>query len=310
MSKPSVGVIGVGFIGSSIVDAFMHYTDVKGYDIIEDRSTHSYTEILGQDIIFLCLNTPMARNGSVEISLVKDELEKIKNNLNCFKPVVIKSTIPPMQLGELMIEYGPWLQLIYNPEFLTERSARYDYIQSNRFIFGTLVGLENTDEAKKVQELFALRFPAVTQYWCSFAEASMIKYITNCFFSVKVSFFNEVAELLDKIGLDHEATLAKVLLDPRIGRSHFQVPGHDGRKGFGGVCFLKDLAGFIYTAKELEVDPKICKAAWNKNLEVRGDLEVVEELKSLKGRAILDPLSLDEVIDIGNLSWKEEKSGG
>ncbi len=117
-----------------------------------------------------------------------------------------------------------------------------------------------------------------------FIEGSIIKYATNSFFCTKVSFFNELAQVCKAHGLNPETVIGKVLLDQRIGRSHFQVPGHDGRLGFGGSCFPKDINGYIQIAKDAGVEPTVAEAVWKKNLEVRPE----EDWKELKGRAVSD----------------------
>ena len=76
-------------------------------------------------------------------------------------------------------------------------------------------------------------------------STEMIKYIANCFFAVKVSYFNEVKLLCDKMDIDYDQVMGGVLSDGRIGVSHFEVPGHDGKPGFGGTCFPKDINSFI-----------------------------------------------------------------
>ena len=99
----------------------------------------------------------------------------------------------------------------------------------------------------------------------------MVKYFANCFFSVKVSFVNEMYQICEKLGLSYNDIMGMVMADGRIGNSHWSVPGHDGSLGFGGKCFPKDLTALIHKAQELGVDPKVMRAAWRKNLEVRGD---------------------------------------
>ena len=109
----------------------------------------------------------------------------------------------------------------------------------------------------------------------------MVKYVTNCFLAVKVSFANEISQIcesLDKNGynIDYDKVIEYAKFDQRIGESHWSVPGpvptHDGRyvRGFGGHCFPKDINALISVAKESGVNPTVMNAAWEKNLEVRG----------------------------------------
>lgn len=301
MEIPSLGIIGNGFIGGAASNAFMHYTNVKIYDKNSAKSTHDLVEVLNQDVLFLAVPTPMKLDGSVDVSIVADAIQTIEDNLpsRVVKPVIIKSTIPPRELGNLMLKHAEKLLVIFSPEFLTERSAAYDYIQSNRFIFGTLNGFEITPEAKIVSKLFSGRFGAVPQYWVPFVVASLVKYFTNVFFCTKLSLMNEYAQICDGWGVEHKDVIDLVMLDPRIGHSHNQVPGHDGKKGFSGSCFIKDINEYIHLAKEMRISPSLAQAAWNKNVEVRGALNLADELKEMKGRAASEEFSIDDVLKLG-----------
>ena len=104
-------------------------------------------------------------------------------------------------------------------------------------------------------------------------ESESVKYIANCFFATKVSFFNEIYTLIESLGLDWHSIINGVMSDRRIGQSHFQVPGHDGDKGFGGTCFPKDINALIKTFEKNGLDPKLLKSAWDVNLDVRSDLD-------------------------------------
>ena len=297
---PSLGVIGVGFIGSAVVETFQHYVDVKSYDVRPGLGTHDYVDVIAQDVLVAALPTPMLKDGSVDVSIVEAELDKLAENLRpgTIKPLLIKSTLPPHKLGPLMLRHDDLL-VIHNPEFLTERSAKYDYAQSSRFIFGTLVGDDASPECRMVSELFNTRFPSVPQYWVPFAASSLVKYFTNLFFATKVSLMNEFRQVAESWGQDAANVISLVMLDPRIGRSHFQSPGHDGKYGYGGSCFIKDTGGYLEIAKECGVDPTIARATWQKNLEVRGVLTLTEELNGMKGRAAAGEFSVQDVLELG-----------
>lgn len=292
MKLPSIGIIGQGFVGKAIADGFKHYTDVKVYDTDPNRTVHNYFDVVDQDVLFVCLPTPMAADGSVDLKIVRGGLDILRNALrNSWKPVIIKSTIPPIDLENLAREYRPDIHLIYNPEFLTERTAYLDFQQQNRLIFGfyTADQSEDTDlvdayntNIETINALFSNRFPQVPVYWTSLRQASLVKYFTNVFFASKISIFNEFAQIAEALGENPDETAGMVLMDQRIGRSHWQVPGHDGHRGFGGSCFPKDINGYIQLAREQSVAPMMALAAWHKNLEVRPEAD----WKQLKGRAV------------------------
>ena len=112
----------------------------------------------------------------------------------------------------------------------------------------------------------------------------MIKYFCNVFFSVKVSFANEMKLICDTIGADWTKALEGFVADGRIGDSHLNVPGPDGKLGFGGSCFPKDINAFMSFAKSVGIKTNTINGAWKTNLSVRPE----QDWKDLKGRAIVD----------------------
>lgn len=288
---PSIGVLGNGFVGTAICQAFNHYTAVKVYDINPLKAVHDYFDVIDSDILFLALPTPMLPNGQTDISIVKNALSILNNALNTInKPVVIKSTIPPLTLEALAQEFRPTMHLIYSPEFLTERTAVLDFQQQSRIIFGDYVidGAGSNlvhaydENIATINRLFESRFPAVPIIWTTMRQASLVKYFSNVFFAAKLSIFNEFAQISEALGLDANEVASMVLLDQRIGRSHWLVPGHDGKKGWGGVCFPKDIQSYMHFARELEVAPMMALAAWTKNIDIREE----KDWEKLIGRAV------------------------
>ena len=300
MKLPSIGIIGNGFVGGATAETFKHYVDVKVYDIDPNRSVHNYWVVIKQDILFVCLPTPMKKDGTVDVSIVDSALAQLKNALQDYKkPVILKSTIPPKDLVAMAEHYSPAIHLIYSPEFLTERTAVLDFQQSSRLIFGDHYpddqsNFEATDKLNenvlKITELFENRFPKVPIYWCSMQEASLIKYGTNVFFTVVLSFWNELAEIAESFELDPNEVAGMIMLDQRIGRSHWQVPGHDGDRGFGGHCFPKDINGYMHIANDQGIKPLMAGAAWATNMRVRKNRNWESDI----GRAVSTDFNEDE----------------
>jgi UDPglucose 6-dehydrogenase len=261
-----VGIIGLGFVGGATSRAFAQYADVKVYD--KFKKIGDFKEAAEQDIVFLCLPTPMKEDGSCDTSIVDSVIDELGQDYpNPDREIVIKSTMPPRAFKALQELYPYAGQLIYNPEFLTARTADLDFIQSPRFIFG--VEYPNHARHLRVVKLFEHRFPGTPLKFMMWEEAALVKYGCNVFFTVKLSFFNELAQVAEKMNMDISTIIAEILQDGRIGRSHFQVPGHDGDKGWGGACFPKDNRAFSKFAFNEGVLPHMADAAWNKNLEVR-----------------------------------------
>ena len=279
-----IGIIGRGFVGTAVEYGFSAQTGceaiLKSYDINPTKSTHSLEETVNEsDFIFLSVPTPSNTDGSMHLgileSALKDitEINKRKDNI-----ILIRSTILPGTTSKLAKKF-PKLNLVFNPEFLTERSAKFDFINQSRFILGGRK--RNTG---RVAELFRWRFgDSVPCIETNFETAEMIKYMNNCFFATKVSFMNEMKLIADKCGVDWSMAIEGFVRDGRIGHTHLNVPGPDGRFGFGGSCFPKDIQAMIQFGKELNIDTTTLKGAWETNLKVRPE----KDWEALKGRAIV-----------------------
>ena len=282
----SIGIFGGGFVGGALARGFAQTTDVKVYDIDPDKGNASFSRVCDQDILFLCLPTPMKSTGECDCELIESELGFINSEMSVReerRPVVIRSTIPPNFLRDNW-EQWEFLDLVFMPEFLTERTADLDFLLSTRFIFGTRHG--DPVCPSELQSLFRARFPGVRQAVMTWEEASFVKYGTNGFFTTKLSFFNELAEGMRGAGIVHpQKVIDEILNDGRIGRSHSQVPGHDGDRGWGGHCFPKDNRAISYYLREvLGRSAHMFDASWAVNDMVR----INRDWEKMVGRAVSD----------------------
>lgn len=266
MGAPSVGIIGCGFVGSAVLNSFKYYTDVKVYDKYKEQ-LDSISDAVGQDVLFVCVPTPQDDSGSCDTSIVHDVLleiskvQSINSDTTC-KPVVIKSTIPPGFCASVQPECKN-LSIIHSPEFLTERIAAMDFASQTRVILGG-------ESHPAVVELFRKTFPGIQIMSCSWDVAALVKYGLNSFFATKISFMNELAQICEGCGVKFEDVAYLMKNDGRLSRHHMDVPGHDGKLGFGGACFPKDVKALINVAEKAGVSPKMLEATVDKNTEVRG----------------------------------------
>ena len=269
MSK--IGIIGNGFVGSAILHGFiLHVDDIMIYDKNPKRSTHSMNDLVREsDVIFICVPTPMFESGECDLSIVESVVGELSQYREIKrKVVVIKSTVVPGTVESLASKY-PKMNFVFNPEFLTERKARLDFINTSRIVLGSNKPLASDI----VEDIYRQRFPYTPIIKTDFGTAQLIKYMANCFFATKVSFMNEMYQICDAIDGDWKKAMEGFITDGRIGNSHIDVPGHDGDLGFGGKCFPKDLNALIRKAESLGLDPSVMKGAWEKNREVRTDLD-------------------------------------
>jgi len=285
-----IGIIGNGYVGSAVKFGFSpsvgYDADVRVYDIDPNKSTHTLEETVnGSDFVFLSVPTPSNKDGSINVDIVKDALTNISNAIQKDRSpiVLLRSTVTPGTTRQLAAMFDK-LELVFNPEFLTERSAHFDFINQARIILGG--ALNDSVGVIKVAELFRRRFgKTISILKTTFESAELIKYMTNTFFATKVSFLNEMKQISDAESWSvWEDVKEGFLRDGRVGHSHMNVPGPDGKSGFGGSCFPKDIQAMITHGASLGIDMKVLKGAWEKNLEVRPE----RDWEKLKGRAVVD----------------------
>jgi len=261
-----IGIIGKGFVGNAIFQGLNHYYDLKVYDIDPKRSTHEFEDVIGSEIVFLCVPTPMHKDtGDCDLSYIESVFEKVVKLPETSCTFVIKSTVPVGTTKKLNQKYQEKIKIIHSPEFLTARTAATDFICPSRHI----VGGETENGTDILKQIYEERFPGVPCQTMTSDESEFVKYFANCFFATKVSYFNEMAIFARAHGLDWDKVIQGVMSDGRIGISHYQVPGFDGSFGFGGTCFPKDINALIKSFEEVGADPVLLKAAWKRNLLVR-----------------------------------------
>lgn len=278
-----IGVIGRGFVGSAVCFGFSESTganyEIKIFDKDPKKSTHSIDETVNNsDVIFISVPTPAKKNGDMDLSILDECMEDINSTLTNESPVLlIRSTVLPGTTRKYAEKY-PNLRIVFNPEFLTERSANFDFISQTRYILGG-----KAEDVKIVSNLYKERFGfSSSVIETDYESAELIKYMCNLYFATKVSFLNEMKLVSEKIGANWDDCVEGFVRDGRVGNSHTNVPGPDGKKGFGGSCFPKDIQAMITFCKENDLPANVLEGAWNTNLHVRPE----KDWEQLKGRAV------------------------
>lgn len=275
-----IGIIGQGFVGNAIYQKFKNYFDVHTYDLDESKSNDTKENVIHQQYLFLCLPTPMNTDGSCNVDIIERELENIDliaDNQEILKTVVIKSTIPPGTTQKWNKKYEA-LNIVFNPEFLTEANAVEDFNNQNRIILGG-----PRPATTELRRLYSKVFPKAHIIKTDSTHAEMVKYLTNSFLATKVSFANEIYQVCEKLNIDYDKVVEYATLDDRLGKSHWNVPGPDGDFGFGGHCLPKDLSALIYLAMNLDTETNVLNAVEETNDVVRTN----RDWENMKGRAVV-----------------------
>lgn len=264
MNINEIGIVGFGYIGRALYYGLGGVIKSVVYDPYCDFSgIVDIGELVKCQILFVSVPTPMRKNGKQDLSCVKEALDEINDAAMCPKLIVIRSTILPGTTRHLSKMY-PKHNFVHWPEFLRERSSRIDFVHPARIIIGG-----STHDTVKVEEVLRKRFTATPIFHVSPEEAEITKYMSNCFLAVKVSFANEFSIVCEKMGADYEKVKKMVLADGRIGKTHFDVPGHDGELGYGGTCLPKDTKAFIQWSLDQGVLSELVEAADSVNNKCR-----------------------------------------
>jgi UDPglucose 6-dehydrogenase len=162
--------------------------------------------------------------------------------------VIVKSTVPGYKLEKIKEECTN-LRIVYNPEFLTEKNYINDFVNPPMHVFGGVNA--DTDAVEKLYNQHSQCEPCPV-FRTDLVTASMVKYCINSFLATKVTFMNEMYDVLKAAkGADWQTFTKIIAHDPRIGKTHMRVPGNDGQRGYAGSCFPKDTSALAWFAREI-----------------------------------------------------------
>lgn len=242
-------------------------------------STDVGKTIRGSEVIFIAVSTPQSENGEADISAVKAVAKTIGQNLNSRKVVCTKSTVP-IGTGKLVTsiinENNPEkmeFDYVSNPEFLREGSAVKDFLWPDRLVIGTKSDWGFEVMRDVYRPLYINETPIVHT---TVETAELIKYASNAFLSLKISYINEISALCEKVGADVHVVAKTMGSDGRISPK-FLHPG----PGFGGSCFPKDTSALVSMAQNKNVPMRTIQAAIETNAHQKK--RMVKKLQALTG---------------------------
>lgn len=269
-----LGIVGHGFVGKATDFGFCINTEKF---IVDPKYKTNISELaeFKPDVVFVCVPTPMSSDGKQNSETVESVVLELKKK--CKNAVVIiKSTVLPSSIEKIQKLNN---KIVYNPEFLREKHAEEDFINSELIVFG---GDRNLSE--KASNIYKNNTSCKSKehIFLDLKTASLVKYAINTFLATKVTFFNELNELFEqqKSNDTWDKFIRTLSVDSRIGESHMRVPGHDGRLGFGGACFPKDSSALVNYAKEQNINLSVLKAAIKKNNKIRSNYKSLQARES------------------------------
>ena len=194
----------------------------------------------------MAVPTPQSESGECNTEILEGVMQQLNNSKGLL--VIVKSTVPAYKLQKIQEECIN-IRIVYNPEFLTEKNYIDDFVNPAMHVFGGINADTDAVEKLYLEHSDCKECPV---YKTDLITASMVKYCINSFLATKVTFMNEMYDVLKAArGADWNTFTKIIANDPRIGNSHMKVPGNDGQRGYAGSCFPKDTAALAWFAREI-----------------------------------------------------------
>ena len=313
-----IAIIGTGYVGLASAVGFAHLGhEVVGIDIDKAKIaklssgqspifekdievflkkslkkkkiafTSDYSKVAGSQFVFLCLPTPQLDDGAADVSFILESTKMLSRHLKKSSTVVIKSTVP-VNTWKLVKENinRDDVSVVSNPEFLREGTALQDFFKPDRIVVGC------TDEVKATEVARLYKAKKAKVVFTDNTSAEIIKYASNSFLAIKLSFVNEIAAYAESTDANALEVLNAMGLDKRIGKD-FLKPG----PGWGGMCFPKDVSALKESAREKNVPIPLLDAALESNLKAHA--RIVDKCKKALGGSLKD-----KKISVWGLSFK------
>ena len=313
-----IAIIGTGYVGLASAVGFAHLGhEVVGIDIDKAKVaklssgqspifekdievflkkslkkkkiafTSDYSKVAGSQFVFLCLPTPQLEDGAADVSFILESTKMLSRHLKKSSTVVIKSTVP-VNTWKLVKENinRDDVSVVSNPEFLREGTALQDFFKPDRIVVGC------TDEVKATEVARLYKAKKAKVVFTDNTSAEIIKYASNSFLAIKLSFVNEIAAYAESTDANALEVLNAMGLDKRIGKD-FLKPG----PGWGGMCFPKDVSALKESAREKNVPIPLLDAALESNLKAHA--RIVDKCKKALGGSLKD-----KKISVWGLSFK------
>ena len=263
-TKMNILIIGYGIVGKATHLLQNKNVDFYIYDI--NPNLCSPINLILKDIlpiidlIFISVPTPLNIDGTCHTGIIDKTLKLIQHDY-----IIIRSTIP--------IGYCDDNNVFFMPEFLTEKNWEKDFVNNKYWFFGIPQSCDDDRKTKFMEKVTILINSAYNNGSIMYnniifhknSEMEMLKMIKNTYLSTKISYFNEIYDLTNKIGLNYDAIIDLLKLDERIGPTHMKCPGFDNKRGYGGTCFPKDTLSFYYQFSNHNLHSQLLESNLSRN---------------------------------------------
>lgn len=258
-----IGIIGYGVVGRAVVNTLSKEYEISIYDKFSDYD--NFVDLKECLFVFITVPTPFdCDKNEIDESAITESLNKLEE-IDYENIVIVKSTVPPGACNRYLDKYN--LNVVFNPEFLRESTTPNEDFENQDII---VIGTDSSETFESVKKMYQIvSVPHARYYHTTLPEAEMIKYAQNTMLASRVALANMIYDACQNHSIEYDK-IRKIAFDifEILGPNMVQVPGPDGKRGFGGKCLPKDIRGFL-TIHDSELLRKIIEY----NDSLRDDLD-------------------------------------
>ncbi len=275
MKNLNIGIVGLGFVGGAMEKSFkeLGVTISAVYDKYKNGGIGKLEDLLKTDIIFSALPTVYSEKLKEYNKKPLEETCNFLKDNNYQGLLIVKSTVEPGTCEEFAEKYN--LKILHNPEFLTARTAYEDFHNQKHVVIGK-TRLVSDEEHNLVGNFYKNFYGKAEISLCSARESESMKIYCNCFYAVKVQFFNELYLDCQDGGMDYKTVKNMMLKNGWINSMHTDIPGPDGKLSYGGLCFPKDTNALNEHMIKRGIPNKVLNATIQERNEMRDDKDNCE----------------------------------
>jgi len=301
-STPVFGVVGHGFVGKAVERAL--HPDLNRFIVDPIYKTNIDQLVEAKPILtYVCTPTPILGNGRIDAADTVDAVLKLIRLTK--SAVVLKSTVTPDVIAKIIraVEGADAAsRFIYAPEFLTEKNADHEYSNPDYIVLGGMQQSVAMYMEFLANNTFIKLSKDASVQVVHPIEASFIKYAINGFLAMKVTFMNQLVSAMkdeEENGVSPLQVMKALADEPRLGSTHWRVPGPDGKKGFGGACFPKDISALVNYTNKMTLLEEVLSV--NNDIRSEYDLDDREKVSNVTFKAddvtIAPALVEEDVLD-------------
>ena len=261
----TVGIIGYGCVGQAIKKS-LKLKNITVFYFDKYQKSHSFEDCLKSNLIFICVPTNLDNTQQYD---KKDLYETIKSlNQHNYQGIVVnKCTVEPFTLFKLSKDFTN-IKLVHNPEFLSSDTSFEDFHNQKHIVLGKTENIKE-EEFDILKNFYKKNYSEAEISVCSSTESEYMKIFCNSFYAVKIQFFNELYLSCQKNNCDYNLIRDMMLKNRWINPKHTNVPGKDGKLGYGGMCLPKDTIALLTFLKNQDTPYEIINSCVNENQLLR-----------------------------------------